>query len=51
MDTVYIAADDCKQIFGIKTEYLQKAAYGIAVTAELESTAKQIYESIMGGGA
>ncbi len=51
MNTVYISADDCKQIFGIKTEYLQKAAYGIAVTAETESNAKQIYESIMGGGA
>ena len=35
----------------LKAEYLQKAAYGIAVTAELESNAKQIYESIMGGGA
>lgn len=51
MDTVYITAEDGKQIFGIKAEYLQKAAYGIAVTAELESNAKQIYESIMGGGA
>lgn len=49
--TLYIHQSDSKQIFDIKAEYIEKTSYGIVGTPQIETLAKEIYDSLLEGGA
>lgn len=51
MDTLYIDGNDSNQIFEVKAEYIKKAAYGVVGTPQVETLAKEIYDSLLEGGA
>jgi len=51
MNTLYITGQDSEKIFNAKAEYIQKAQYGVVGTPSVEALAKQIYDSLMEGGA
>ena len=50
-DTLYIHGADSNQIFEVKAEYIKKAIYGVVGTPQVETLAKEIYDSLLEGGA
>lgn len=51
MNTLYLRGDDSSKIFDAKAEYIKKASYGVVGTAPVETLAKEIYDSLLEGGA
>lgn len=49
-NTLYIKVDDSTRIFETKAEYIEKANYGVVVTAPVETLAKEIYDKLVEGG-
>ena len=48
--TLYIKEGDSTKIFETKAEYIEKAKYGVVVTAPVETLAKEIYDKLVEGG-
>lgn len=51
MQGMYLSGADSEALFETKAEYFEKAAYGAVGTPAVETTAEQIYEQLLEGGA
>lgn len=51
MQSMYLCGADSEALFDTRAESIEKAAYGVVGTPEVETTAEQIYEQLLEGGA